>query len=102
MPNLCADIVTDINSTSSNLSKEIIAYPNPTEGIINVGVSFNKESDLTISVFNNVGQMVYSNNLYNVSTTMQAIDLSNLSSGMYLIKIKSDYGIDTKNVILSK
>ncbi len=101
-PILCADLVTGIDPVANNSDENIISYPNPCNGTVNIGMSYAKESNVTISVFNSMGQAVYSNNVYNVISTVHTIDLGKHSSGMYIVKIKSDSGVVTKNVMLSK
>ena len=69
-------------------SPEIVVYPNPTDGIINI----NKKVD--INVFNYLGDIVISKNNIN------AIDVSYLSPGVYNLQIT--YNENTINVKIIK
>jgi len=56
-------------------------YPNPTTGIINLQT---KEAIQSVSVYNSVGQRVTLNPLNKENT---AIDISNLSAGIYFVEV---------------
>lgn len=67
-------------------------YPNPTKGLITVkGVNLINEN---VQIYNTVGQLVVDYKIENSST----INLSNLSEGVYIIKINAI----TKRIIVSK
>ncbi len=83
--------------SESKLFKQLIAYPNPTEGTLNL--KFTTASEKNVEVFNIVGEKVLNLNL---SSTQNSIDLSNLSNGIYTVKVKSAEGISQNKVILSK
>ncbi len=77
---------------TENGEKEYIAvYPNPATTSLHVqsnGVVNN------ITLINTVGQVVYSSTLNN------AIDISNLESGVYFIKVDTDNGTTTQKVLI--
>jgi hypothetical protein len=80
-------ILLNIASTSK-YSKDILLWPNPTNGIVEVSVNNIFENDYQIEVFNTLGNKILSlskkrtENLFN-------IDLSNYPSGIYLIHFLS-------------
>jgi len=67
--------------------EEIIVYPNPTNGIVNI----NKNVD--INVFNYIGDMIISKQNTNV------LDVSKISSGMYMLQITYDNKTINKRII---
>lgn len=85
------DLPTNIEGFD-NLDK-IILYPNPTMGYVMIE---GLESENTIEIVNLQGQIV--KNL-KVSSTKTTIDISNFSTGIYTVKIKSDKGIFVKKLI---
>jgi uncharacterized repeat protein (TIGR02543 family) len=65
-------------------------YPNPAASTLNIEASFTID---TISIFNLLGQIVLESN-------SRSTDISNLKSGMYLIKVKSERGsVATKRFV---
>ena len=73
--------------TRKSLNEEIIVYPNPTNGIINI----NKNVD--INVFNYIGDMIISKQNTNV------LDVSKMSSGMYMLQITYNNKTINKRII---
>src|SRR5690606_13856369 len=85
--------------TVNNLSnpdfdeKSFMAYPNPTNDILNV--SYSKEIT-QVEVINMLGQLLISQN---VNSTDVKVDMSVLSAGNYLVKIKTDGIVKTIKII---
>jgi hypothetical protein len=86
-----------ISSTISNIAntdevgipeifgnENIQIYPNPSSGIFTIKFSDPINSPALIEITNSIGQLVYSGNI-NINT--KSIDLSELSKGMYLLKL---------------
>ncbi len=67
--------------------------PNPTEGIITITFDFNINN---IEIHNSLGQLV------NFKLNNNKIDLSHLNNGVYLIKIKDEYGNIYNSKIMKK
>jgi hypothetical protein len=75
----------------------IKVYPNPTDGLLNIDLNTLTE-DVSIDVFNIVGQQVQSvQNARNLAT----LDLSNVSNGVYFVRISNDAAVISKKVIVS-
>ncbi|WP_068471530.1 T9SS type A sorting domain-containing protein [Saccharicrinis aurantiacus] len=74
-------------STTSNLNQsregDIVIFPNPATTVLNIKAAQGSR----ISVYNAVGVMVYSNNDAAAST---AVSVSDLTPGMYIIKVTND------------
>ncbi|WP_395066000.1 T9SS-dependent M36 family metallopeptidase [Flavobacterium sp.] len=72
-------------------------YPNPSNGLINIKIN-NYQGKLTIQVIDINGRMVdeYKNENFNIE---KSIDLKNLQSGMYIIKITGDNLNFTQKII---
>ncbi|WP_230959152.1 T9SS type A sorting domain-containing protein [Flavobacterium psychrophilum] len=74
-------------------------YPNPSNGLVNIKINqFTGKVNLQVIDLN--GRVVYSlkNTDFNVEKT---INLNNLQSGMYIIKIDGDELNYTKKIILN-
>ena len=96
----------DINITKSTgvgistiVKGKTVVYPNPSTGSIYVNSTINSES-FTVSVFNAIGQNVYSKVYSTLSSQM--IDLSSQPSGQYMVRVISDKGVNTEVINLTK
>ena len=76
--------LTDLNSAES-----ISIYPNPSNGVYLI----NGEEILELSVYNNSGTLILTQKSSN------QLDLTNYSSGLYLLKVKTSNGIISRKLI---
>lgn len=80
-----------LNTTNFNLN-QIEIYPNPTNSLIH----FKSENSpiIKIEIFNSLGQ-----SLKTIKSQFDTIDLSDLSKGIYRVKIFTELGTLNKNII---
>jgi hypothetical protein len=80
-----------------SLSSKFLVYPTVVNnGTFNLMVSDEiKASNLELTIYNTAGQFVKK-----VSNTGLKVDVSQLSSGFYFVKIDSDFGYFTKKIII--
>lgn len=79
-------------SANSFVESKVSFSPNPTSGIINIELTALTNLEL-VEVFSITGKKMHESR--NIS-----IDLSNLSSGIYLLKTTTDKGVFTNKIIL--
>lgn len=90
--------VSEVVSVSeTNFVADFIAYPNPTENILNVRFTSLNGGKYTAVLMNTMGQQVAEYALGVLSTGVQqtSFDLSNLSSGIYMLRLSSEQGETT-------
>jgi endonuclease I/chitodextrinase len=80
-------------SVTDNLFSKIKMYPNPVTGN---KIYFNVSNDVTVEVYNVLGKIVMSTE---VTATKNNFDVSNLSKGIYILKINSGKQFITKKLI---
>ncbi|WP_291721370.1 T9SS type A sorting domain-containing protein, partial [Bernardetia sp.] len=68
----------------------LLVYPNPIQDVVKVK---SKDKILAIDILNVQGQVVSS--VQNSNT----IKLNNVAKGMYLLKVTTDKGIQTKRIV---
>ncbi|PCH92465.1 MAG: hypothetical protein COB85_08115 [Bacteroidetes bacterium] len=74
--------------TSIHFDAPFALYPNPTEGEITLQVELSNRSDLTIRVFNIIGELISSEQVSDISGFYEhPIDITDFSDGMYLMQI---------------
>lgn len=89
---------TALNTDSFEKEDLFKVYPNPTNGLLNIRIN-NFTGKASINVIDINGRTVYSNvnSDFNVESS---INLNNLSSGMYIIKVTADTTTYTEKVLI--
>lgn len=79
-------------------------YPNPTNSNTNLSFQLAKDQNVTVEVYNMVGQQVYSDNegLLSSGTHTITIDGQGLKSGVYFVRFTSDNATTTQKLIIQK
>ena len=67
-------------------------FPNPGNGLLHI--EFTASSNYSVAVYNMVGELVDSREYLSV-VGLVVLDITELQSGMYLIKIAGDQGVET-------
>lgn len=79
---------------------QLDVYPNPTEGSVFVNIVFDKQLDAVFELRDMTGRRVINDiSLFNVSTTLQEFDLSEVSAGMYYVNIRTEAGLLVKPIV---
>jgi alpha-glucosidase len=78
----------------------IMVYPNPTTGITTVEIEISLNTESTIEIYNLSGSLVQSEKLFLTSgDTKKQIDISNLTNGIYILKVSGNNQFKTIKVI---
>ena len=87
-----------------NNSLSLKVFPNPSTGQVNFEFYIDKKSNVTISLFDIYGNelMLIVNKEFNQGTHKFNYYVGNLSSGIYICKIKANNKSMTSKIILSK
>jgi hypothetical protein len=98
---IVAPAITGIKENSD--IKKIVLYPSPSVNETFVDFNLINSSEVTLKVFNNIGQIVYQTipNL-NAGSNIVTIDTKNFCSGIYDVVIESKNGTTTKKLSVSK
>jgi hypothetical protein len=96
-----------INQIGNNIPKKFALgqnYPNPFNPTTKIKFDVPKNGNVTLEVFNNLGQLVKSlhSGYTNAGYYETSFDASSLSSGMYYYKLSSQDFVETKKMILVK
>ncbi len=82
-------------SVDENDENDVMIYPNPTNGKLNVEIEGMKQ----ITIINNLGQVVCDNKVDGDNTI---INVSQYKDGVYLVRITTENGIITKRISIAK
>lgn len=88
--------ITPIKTGISNFS----LYPNPSKGVFNLDVTFNRMQEATIKVVDMQGSKVHLEFLRHTTNFQRTIDLSYLPQGMYFVQIITPTGVETKRLVI--
>jgi hypothetical protein len=93
--------ITNVGTTQTDFAQNLAVYPNPASGYTMVKFNLNERSNVSFTLFNLVGKQVYSESAEMpagfVSRTLQ---IGNLSSGVYMLRISSDKGSVARRLIV--
>lgn len=92
---------TKASGVKENISVAYInVYPNPTSSNFNLDFTLMEDQDLNIELFNNMGQVVYTNRSgrLGVGSHRFTVSTDDLADGIYMLQLSSDKGTITKRV----
>lgn len=90
-----ADLTIGINEELLNSS--VVAYPNPTSGVITLNITDNTQGTV-VNIYNVAGSLV-STSTYNGNVVNEKIDLSSFDNGIYMMIINSNNNVITKKIV---
>jgi len=79
----------DSEEENQDRELDLIAFPNPTEGILNIDLSQVKGQAATIHIYDFAGKLIYNHDIPSKHGDIVEIELGNLNNGLYLIKVES-------------
>jgi hypothetical protein len=83
-----------------SLNADLLVYPNPAADHLNISLTNQKAETVTVKILNNLGQLVKAVELGKSTNINQQIDLSGLSSGIYIIKTNVGAASSSKKLII--
>lgn len=95
------EVIANTTSITENyLEDKVSIYPNPTNGELNVSVSFEQHREVKISVVNALGKVVASTQPQTVAQNNFNIDLSTFAAGLYMVRIETEGNTLVKKINL--
>lgn len=80
----------------AELNDGVVLYPNPSNGKFNLNIT--KDGKYDVTVLNLVGKVVFETQVNKIPSTT-TIDLSNVASGVYLVKLNNGKEIISKKIV---
>lgn len=77
-------------------------YPNPTVNQLNVSLSLSQKNDVSITVFNNLGEQMFNTSKVKFTSGEFSIDTSSYSTGVYYCKLNTGDSETVKKFVISK
>lgn len=94
---------TNVGIDEANASNDLLIFPNPSTGIVNVQLNTSSAAAADVQVYDLLGGLVVSRNVNFASAeSNEVFDLSALNNGVYVFSINVDGNITTKRVTINK
>jgi hypothetical protein len=98
--NICSVGLVPNLSIEDNSFEAFNIYPNPNQGSFNIELSSTYSDETTIQVYDLLGKLVYEKEFLNNSSLLKSVDLSNPSSGVYIVKVNQGKSSISKKLIV--
>ena len=85
-----------------SLEDLISVYPNPTSGAVNIAVDLPENEDISLVIYNAMGQEIVLVQDGKVSNGSYSVDLSSQVEGIYFVRMTVKGAIVTKRIVLNK
>jgi hypothetical protein len=102
------EVKTWYNNQSTGLKEKITynytinIYPNPTSNSTLLDMTLNRAVDVEMSIVDALGRVLTNKSFGSVSSLQYQIDVNNFAAGVYLIRIRTDKEIYSKQLIVVK
>lgn len=101
--NVCLNSQGTVMGVQHNaIEQQIHIYPNPTNGQFAVAIPSQLAANSTLAIRNALGQLVSQPIALDNQSNLVQLDLSTLSSGIYIVEIRTTMGTIAKRVQLNK
>jgi len=93
--------IVGVGIDEPEFSQHLNMFPNPTSGKVTIQVDGNVSSDMTVTVYNILGEVVKEPVFYKAGTTTMEVNMQNALNGLYLVKIQSQNGTAVKQLTVN-
>jgi len=94
------DPLAGVNMMQTVNGNDVNIYPNPSHGMVNVSVNGPNAQDITMTVFDLIGNSISSQILNVNGLTNASINLTSYPKGVYLVQLSSNTETITKKLII--
>jgi uncharacterized protein (DUF2141 family) len=95
-------IAPQIDSTEYLGFKKVVAYPNPTSDFLNLEIELTRAEAVHIELYNLNGHIFNKQELSGEDTYELRLEVSNLETGMYLVRVQSLHQVHVLKVVVEK
>ena len=98
----CVNCPQVVGNEDVKFEQGISIAPNPTKTATNVTFNFDVASDLTLHVYNSIGQKISTRSLGYLKSGIATVDVNNLPDGLYFIEMTNGAQRAAKRLIVQK
>ncbi|MDX1651789.1 MAG: T9SS type A sorting domain-containing protein [Brumimicrobium sp.] len=98
------DDITGLSLEENNADFNLSVYPNPAQNVANVSFELENASDVSFTLTDMSGKVVYSENASNVAAGKHTLTVptSALSNGVYFYNFKAGNAVTTQKLVINK
>ena len=97
---ICEEVLTLLSVDENSLENSFSMFPNPSNGTVTI--KFESSDDVNVDLYDIRGRSVYSNLFkYSGNQFNEELDLNYLSTGVYMVKIKSGTSTVNKKLVIN-
>ncbi|HAF30732.1 MAG TPA: hypothetical protein DCG75_16945 [Bacteroidales bacterium] len=96
----CKKITTGIDHVIQGDGYQISYYPNPASEKLMIQIDNQKSTDIIIEIVSSSGQILYNNKLSKIENSLEQIDVSPFTRGVYYFKFKINDEVFIRKIIL--
>ncbi|MDX5319592.1 MAG: T9SS type A sorting domain-containing protein, partial [Bacteroidota bacterium] len=85
-----------------NLDAMVNVYPNPSNGKFTLKLDEQLGNQVEVRIMDALGNVVYTAGAESFMNNESTIDLSNVSAGVYMVQLTTEFGSTTKRVVFNK
>ncbi len=78
---------------------QVKVYPNPANAKLNIAVELTEAQDISVEIFNSIGQQMFAKQYHNYETLSETVDISSFAQGVYMVRIKANESIRTIRLV---
>ena len=90
------------NVADNRLSQSVNLAPNPATDAVDVVVELDKTSDLTVKIFNTVGQQVLTEKIDKILRGSLRLNVSELKSSVYIVEVSDGVAKTRKKLVINR
>lgn len=91
----------EVGLNEKYIDHDILVYPNPTDGLLNVELSGFVDNEAQLEVYDLMGRNIYTGSMNaSKSFASSSIDLSGVPAGHYIVKVKTGASVYTKEFVI--
>ena len=94
------NVMTSLSVNQDKLSYFTI-YPNPNNGEFSIQVNSASSNNILVEVFDLRGREIFNNSFNSSSNIRETINLSNVQSGIYMVRVSDGSGKATKKIVIN-
>ncbi|MEI7594753.1 MAG: S8 family serine peptidase [Bacteroidota bacterium] len=98
-PIVCSGTVGSEETLGLN---DVMVYPNPTNGEVNIAYGSNFSGNAIVRIYNNMGSLITENKYSETTNKISTISLNNVESGIYYVTILNNDKVVTKRISIFK
>ncbi|WP_395055916.1 S8 family serine peptidase [Flavobacterium sp.] len=96
--NFCK-VEPSILSIADNIFNQMVVYPNPTKGVLNINLNTQIDGDTQYSIYDIQGRMILSKKS---NALVEVLNIENFANGIYVLSVENGSSKTTKKIVLNK